>query len=175
MGPLVIKDLLLMFFPDWVVLVPLLDLNPKVTSAFHENQEIALPIFRVLESTNIHPLDMGKTLKLLERTKENVSHLGWLRHGLFRLFNRLTEPGAWLLQRLWQRIRPGVCLGLGQLCGMWLTIVKSLLLYHLLFVFWYSCLLVQDKDFLFSIFPPMVCMASYFPYVYCHGVCEISY
>lgn len=42
----------------------MLDSNPRVTSVFHENQEIDLPTFRVPESTTIHPLDMGEILKL---------------------------------------------------------------------------------------------------------------
>lgn len=42
----------------------MLDSNSKVTSVFHENLEIVLPTFRVMESTNVHPLGVDETLKL---------------------------------------------------------------------------------------------------------------
>lgn len=53
----------LTFFPDRVVLIPMLGSNPKVTSVFHENQEIVLPTFRMSDNQEIHPLDVGRTLK----------------------------------------------------------------------------------------------------------------
>lgn len=43
------KEPFLTFFPDRVVLVPMLGARPKVTSVFHENQEIILSTFRMEE------------------------------------------------------------------------------------------------------------------------------
>lgn len=57
------KEPFLTFFPDRVVLIPMLGSNPKVTSVFHENQEIVLPIFRTTEDSSIHPLDVGEVLR----------------------------------------------------------------------------------------------------------------
>lgn len=57
------KERFLTFFPDQVVLIPMLDSNPKVMSVFHENQEIVLPIFRAPEAAEAHSLDVGETLK----------------------------------------------------------------------------------------------------------------
>lgn len=58
------KKPFLTFYPDLVVLIPMLDSNPKVTSVFHDNQEIVLPIFKMAESERAHPLDVCKTLQV---------------------------------------------------------------------------------------------------------------
>lgn len=57
------EESFLTFFPDRAVLIPMLGSNPKVTSVFHENQEIVLPTFRSSEGQTVHPLDVGHTLK----------------------------------------------------------------------------------------------------------------
>lgn len=57
------KEPFLTFFPDRVTLIPMLGSNPKVTSIFHENQEISLPTFRSAGNLEIHPLDVGVSLK----------------------------------------------------------------------------------------------------------------
>lgn len=63
-GALGCKEPFLTFFLDRVVLIPMPDSNPEVTSVFHMNQEIVLPTFRLSGSNNVHPLDVGETLKL---------------------------------------------------------------------------------------------------------------
>lgn len=64
------KEPFLTFFPDRAVLIPKLGSNPKVTSIFHENQEIVLPTFNTKEGQEVHPLDVGYTLsQYLEATE----------------------------------------------------------------------------------------------------------
>ena len=53
----------LTFFPDRVVLIPMLEARPKVTSVFLENTEIVLPTFRQEGDSCVHPLDVGNCLK----------------------------------------------------------------------------------------------------------------
>lgn len=62
-GSLGHEEPFLTFFPDQVVLNPMLGSNPKVTSVFHENQKIILPTFTSLGSTEVYSLDIGKILK----------------------------------------------------------------------------------------------------------------
>lgn len=62
-GSLGHEEPFLTFFPDRVVLIPMLGSNPKVTLVFHENQEIVLPTFRTPGSSETHPLDVGEVLK----------------------------------------------------------------------------------------------------------------
>lgn len=57
------KEPFLTFFPDRVVLIPMLGSNPKVTSVFHEDQEIVLSTFRAPGAVKAHPLDVGEILK----------------------------------------------------------------------------------------------------------------
>lgn len=56
------KEPFITFFPDRVVLIPMLGTNPKVTSVFHENQDITLPTFKSTGGPDPHPLDVGATL-----------------------------------------------------------------------------------------------------------------
>ena len=42
----------------------MLNSNPKVTSVFHQNQEIVLPTFRSSYESNPHQLDVGESLKV---------------------------------------------------------------------------------------------------------------
>lgn len=63
LGALGCKEPFLTFFPDRVVLIPMLDSNPKVSSVFHENQEIVLPTFCCPDSDEVHPLDVGEILR----------------------------------------------------------------------------------------------------------------
>lgn len=72
------KEPFLTFFPDRVTLIPMLGSNPKVTSIFHENQEISLPTFRSAGNLEIHPLDVGVSLKQYLEVTASFRHSDYL-------------------------------------------------------------------------------------------------
>lgn len=103
-GSLGCKEPFLTFFPDRVVLIPMLGSNPKVTTIFHENQEIVLPTFRSTEDSNVHPLDVGEILKqYLEATASfrQSDHLFVLFHGKNKGSRASSRTiAAWIVQAI---------------------------------------------------------------------------
>ena len=103
-GSLGCKEPFLTFFPDRVVLIPMLGHKPKVTSVFHENQEIVLPIFRSSEGSDVHPLDVGNVLKqYLEATApfRQSDHLFVSFHGKNKGMRASSRTiAAWIVQAI---------------------------------------------------------------------------
>ena len=103
-GSLGSKEPFLTFFPDRVVLIPMLGSKPKVTSIFHENQEIVLPTFHSSEGSMVHPLDVGKILKqYLEATASfrKSDHLFVSFHGKNKGMRASSRTiAAWIVQAI---------------------------------------------------------------------------
>ena len=83
--------------------------RPKVTSVFHENQEIVLPTFKSPESTEVHPLDVGKTLREYLRVTSSFrcsNHLFLLHSGSNRGKCASSRTiAAWIVQAIQQAYR----------------------------------------------------------------------
>ena len=108
-GSLGHKEPFLTFFPDRVVLIPMLGSNPKVSSVFHENQEVVLPTFRSSDSNETHPLDMGKILsEYIQMTSpfRPLDHLFILHSGSNKGKKASARTiAAWIVQTIQQAYR----------------------------------------------------------------------